>query len=88
MFLGGALPDTNPLLLSQGKYAEAEPLYERSQAIQEEALGPEHPAVAAVLSNRAGLLKSQVRAVINFQGSRCGVLWAFALPPGVFFGVR
>ena len=88
MFLGGALPYTNPLLLSQGKYAEAEPLYERSQAIQEKALGPEHPDVAAVLNNWAGLLESQVRAVINFQGgSSCGVEWMSALPPGVVVGV-
>ena len=86
--LGGALPYTNPLLLSQAKYAEAEPLYERSQAIQEKALGPEHPAVAVVLNNRAGLLGCQVRAVINFQGSCCGVQWVFALPPGVVVGVR
>ena len=81
MCLGGALPDTNPLLLSQGKYAEAEPLYERSQAIQEKASGPEHPAVATVLNNWAGLLERQVRAVINFQGSSRGVQWVFALPP-------
>ena len=86
MFLGGVLPYTNPLLLSKGKYAEAEPLYERSQAILEKALGPEHPAVAAVLNNRAGLFKIQVRAVINFQES-CGVQWAFALPLGVVVGV-
>ena len=62
--MGGALPYTDPLLLSQGKYAEAEPLYKRLQAIREKALGPEHPAVAAVLNNRAGLLESQVRAEI------------------------
>ncbi|CAN0413150.1 unnamed protein product, partial [Ascophyllum nodosum] len=53
------LPYTNALLLSQGKYAEAEPLYERSQTIQEKALGPEHHAVAVVLNNRAGLLQNQ-----------------------------
>ncbi|CAN0282323.1 unnamed protein product, partial [Scytosiphon promiscuus] len=29
----------------QGKYAEAEPLYERSQATREKVLGPEHPDV-------------------------------------------
>ena len=67
LFFSGPLPYTNPLLLSQGKYAEAEPLYERSQAIREKALGPEHPAVATVLNNRASLLESQVRAVISFQ---------------------
>ena len=46
----------------QGNYAEAEPLYERSQAIREKVLGPEHPDVAQSLNNRAELLKSQVRA--------------------------
>ena len=46
----------------QGKYDEAEPLYERSQAIWEEVLGPEHPDVATSLHNRAGLLEAQVRA--------------------------
>ncbi|CAB1118953.1 unnamed protein product [Ectocarpus sp. CCAP 1310/34] len=43
----------------QGKHAEAEPLYERSQAIREKVLGPKHPDVAEVLNNRATLLKSQ-----------------------------
>ncbi|CAB1113143.1 unnamed protein product [Ectocarpus sp. CCAP 1310/34] len=45
----------------QGKYAEAEPLYERSQAIQENVLGPEHPDVGTSLNNRALLLEKQVR---------------------------
>lgn len=44
----------------QGKHAEAEALYRRSQAIREEVLGPRHPDVAEVLNNRATLLKSQV----------------------------
>eukprot|EP00752_Nemacystus_decipiens_P014746 g13130.t2 len=43
----------------QGKYTEAEPLYERCQAIFEKTLGPEHPNVATMLNNRAGLLASQ-----------------------------
>lgn len=51
-------------LIFQGKYAEAEPLYERCQAIQEKTLGPKHPKFAATLNNRAGLFKSQVRAKI------------------------
>lgn len=46
--------------LIQGKYAEAEALYERSQAILEKALGPEHPDVAGILNERAGLLQAQV----------------------------
>ncbi|CAM9971540.1 unnamed protein product [Ectocarpus sp. 8 AP-2014] len=49
------------MLCMTGKYAEAEPLYERSQAIQEKVLGPEHPDVATSLNNRASLLESQVR---------------------------
>ncbi|CAM9890934.1 unnamed protein product, partial [Ectocarpus sp. 12 AP-2014] len=43
----------------QGKYEEAEPLFERSQAIREKALGPEHADVARSLVNRAGLLRAQ-----------------------------
>ncbi|CAB1119264.1 unnamed protein product [Ectocarpus sp. CCAP 1310/34] len=43
----------------QGKFTEAEPLYGRSQAIQEKVLGPEHPDVATSLNNRAGLLRAQ-----------------------------
>ncbi|CAM9647109.1 unnamed protein product [Laminaria digitata] len=43
----------------QGKYAEAEPLYERSHAILEKVLGPEHPGVAVSLNNRAELLREQ-----------------------------
>ena len=49
-------------LLYQGKYDEAGQLYERSLAIREKAYGPDHPAVASALNNRAGLLKNQVRA--------------------------
>ena len=50
----------------QGKYAEAEPLYVRCQAICEKALGPEDPRVATTLNNRAGLLRMQVGAVRIF----------------------
>lgn len=46
----------------QGKYGEAEPLYERALAILEKALGPEHPHVATTLNDQAGSLKTQVRA--------------------------
>lgn len=50
----------------QGRYAEAEALYERCQAMDEKALGADHPDVATVLNNRAELLKNQVRAVGKF----------------------
>lgn len=51
----------------QGKDAEAEQLYERSQAIRETALGSDHPDVAQVLNYRAGLLERRVRTVIECQ---------------------
>ncbi len=42
-------------------YAEAEPLYQRSLAIWENALGPEHPDVATSLENYAALLRETER---------------------------
>ena len=62
-------PSQTSLLAMQGKYAEAEPLYQRSQAIREKVLGLEHPDVAQSLNNRAGLLESQVRIVKKFPGN-------------------
>ncbi len=41
------------LYQAQGRYAEAEPLYRRSLAIVEKALGPDHPDVATILENYA-----------------------------------
>ncbi len=46
----------------QGEYAKAEPLYRRSLAIWEKALGPAHPYVAASLENYASLLRKTGRA--------------------------
>ena len=45
----------------QGNYKEALPLYMRSRVILEKVLGPEHPEVATMLYNLAGLLEAQVR---------------------------
>src|SRR5271157_4022238 len=42
-----------------GDYAGAEPLYRRALAIDEKALGPEHPAVATNLNNLAALLHTK-----------------------------
>ncbi len=47
---------------AQGKDAEAEPLYQRSLAIREKALGPEHPDVATSLENYAAILRQTARA--------------------------
>ncbi len=44
---------------TQGKYAEAEPLYQRSLAIDENALGPDHPDLATDLNNLALLYHAQ-----------------------------
>ncbi|CAN0092693.1 unnamed protein product [Scytosiphon promiscuus] len=57
----GPLPLKNPPLTIQGKYDDAEPLYERSQAIREKMLGPEHPDIAQSLNNRAWLLERQCK---------------------------
>src|SRR5438552_11137145 len=46
-------------LYSSGKLAEAIPLVHRALAIQEKALGPEHPDVAASLDALAGLDRAQ-----------------------------
>ncbi len=47
------------ILRAQGEYAAARPLYERALAINEQALGPQHPHVAQSLNNLAGLLHAQ-----------------------------
>jgi hypothetical protein len=41
---------------NQGKYADAEPLYQRALAIREETLGPDHPEVATILEKYASQL--------------------------------
>ena len=48
------------LYRAQGRYADAEPLYKRSLAICEKALGPDHPDVATSLNNLAVLYKLKV----------------------------
>ncbi|CAN0342697.1 unnamed protein product, partial [Ectocarpus sp. 12 AP-2014] len=47
------------ILQLMGKYEEAGTMYQRSLAICEEFLGPDHPAVATALNNRAGLFERQ-----------------------------
>lgn len=51
---------------SQGKLSECKPMLERSQAILEKLLGPEHPMMANILDKRANLLREQVRAARMF----------------------
>jgi tetratricopeptide (TPR) repeat protein len=42
---------------AQGRYGEAEPLFKRTIAIAEKALGPDHPIVGTALNNLAGLYR-------------------------------
>jgi tetratricopeptide (TPR) repeat protein len=49
------------LYKTQGKYGQAEPLYKRSLAIREKALGPDHPAVARSLGSLAVLYRKTDR---------------------------
>ena len=55
--LAASLNNLALLYYAQGQYAEAEPFYQRSLAIWEKALGPEHPDVATILENYADLLR-------------------------------
>ena len=61
---------TNLLPGAQGSYAEAEPLYQRSLAIREKALGPEHPDLVMSLNHLAMVCCGQVRKsfVRSFTG--------------------
>src|SRR5205814_172697 len=47
------------LYWQQGKYDQAEPLYQRALCIWEQALEPEHPDVARLLNNLASLYREQ-----------------------------
>ncbi len=49
------------LFYDQGKYTEAEPLYQRALAILEKALGPDHPDLVTGLENYARLLRKTDR---------------------------
>lgn len=44
---------------TQGKYTQAEPLYQRALAICEHELGPNHPDTATSLNNLAALYRNQ-----------------------------
>ena len=57
--LATSLNNLAALYHAQGKYAEAEPLYQRALAIRENALEPEHPDVATSLNNLAELYRAQ-----------------------------
>jgi tetratricopeptide (TPR) repeat protein len=54
-----ALNNLALLYQAQGKYEQAEPLYQRALAIREQQLGPQHPDTAGSLNNLAGLYDAQ-----------------------------
>ncbi len=49
------------LYQSQGRYGDAEPLFQRALTINEKALGPMHPRLAQALENYALLLRDTQR---------------------------
>jgi tetratricopeptide (TPR) repeat protein len=49
------------LYRAQGKYVQAEPLYQRALTICEQQLGPDHPDTATIQENYAELLKNMRR---------------------------
>ena len=55
------LYDLGKLYLAQSKYVEAETCFQRTLAIQEERLKPEHPEVAPTLEHYADLLRKTGR---------------------------
>jgi tetratricopeptide (TPR) repeat protein len=58
---GNLLSQTGDYLCDRARYEQAELLYKRALAIQEKALGPEHPNVATSLNNLARLNDEQGR---------------------------
>ncbi|MEE8176619.1 MAG: tetratricopeptide repeat protein, partial [Acidobacteriota bacterium] len=80
--LAQSLNNLAGLYNSQGKYAEAEPLYRRALAIAEAILGPEHPNVAPGINNLGALYLAQgkyAEAEPLFQRSQA--IWEKALGP-------
>ncbi len=75
--LATSLNNLAELYRVQGQYAKAEPLYKRSLAIREKALGPEHPDVAQSLNNLAELYRTQGKyAEAGKLEARAKAIWA------------
>lgn len=56
---GTLLLATASYLTQRARYSEAEPLYQQARAIQEQMLGPEHPAMATMLNHLAEVQRKQ-----------------------------
>ena len=95
--LGAQHPDVaaslNNLALlyrAQGRYGEAEPLYQRALAIYEAVLGTQHPYVAASLNNLAEIYRVQGRygeaePLINGRWRSARQCWGHSIPMLVSF---
>ena len=59
--VGTSLSNLAGMYMDQGRYAEADPLFKRALAIDEKALGPEHPDVGQSLNNLAAVYLYQGR---------------------------
>ena len=59
--LATSLNNLGEVYRTQGRYGDAEPLYNRALAINEKALGPDDPKLAASLNNLALLYDAQGR---------------------------
>jgi tetratricopeptide (TPR) repeat protein len=57
--LAASLNNLAFLYHTQGRYAEAEPLYRRALTVKEKTLGTDHPTVASSLNNLANLYNAQ-----------------------------
>lgn len=55
------------MLVAQGKYERAEPLFRRAQKIFEASLGPDSLYVATCVGNLALLLEAQVRSTATMN---------------------
>lgn len=64
----------SPCLAVQGKYHEAGLLHLRAIDVWEETVGLDHPILADILHNRAGLLKGQVRELLCCRDEPCDKL--------------
>ena len=64
------------LYRTQGRYADAEPLYKRALAIREKALGPDHPDVATSLNNLASF--TAIKAAMPTPSRSTSARWRSA----------
>jgi S1-C subfamily serine protease len=70
---------------AQGRYADAEPLWQRALAIWEKVLGPEHPDVATVVEHYAALLRATNR---DAEAAQLEARWSAHQPPRAWLGIR